>query len=159
MGTRGTILWVNKYSNGEEKPFCKLYNQYDSYLEGLGKEIATWILGKKIVNGYTLAQEQAGNYANGFEDLATLFIADYKHGIGGLHLIEPTLDHSTNELCDYNYEIVYNWTLYLPEDGIWADKMITIRVFNWESDKPIFVGSPRELLNYIREEEKRYEEE
>ena len=148
MGTRSTILFINNYEDGET-PLAKIYQQYDGYLEGVGMQLCSYILGKKIVNGYT-TEQQNGLYANGFDDLVTMFIADHKHGIGNLHLITPTTDRSTNEFCDYNYEVIYEYTLDLVPDGIPANALITIRVFNWDENEPFFVGSPLDLMQYIK---------
>lgn len=146
MGTRSTIAFINKYKDGEEEIFAKIYQQYDGYLEGVGRELCKWLLNKKIINGIG-ADQFTDEFANGFDDLATLFIADHKHGIGYLHLCE--INKSINEYCDYNYEVVYNYTLDLPREGTPANDLITIRITNWGNDEVIFSGSPQELLDFI----------
>ena len=82
MGTRSTVRFFNEYS---EKPILSVYQQYDGYIEGVGHELANWLLKKKVINGiYCLASQ---------------YVAEHKKKIGGFYL---TTEDDTQ---DYNYEV------------------------------------------------------
>ena len=148
MGTRSTTTFINKYPDSGEVCLVKIYEQYDGYPSGVGKKLCNFILGKKIINGIS-SDQFTDEFANGFDDLATMYIAEFKKGVGYFHLTDPTLDRSSNKWCDYNYEVVYNYTLELPHEGMPANDLIIIRVFCWDSNDPIFEGSPQEMMNFI----------
>ena len=145
MGTRSTITFTNRVSKGAERPYVKIYQQYDGYLEGVGLELCSWILNKKIVNGYSVAHKN-GEYVNGLGCMAAQFIHDFKNGIGNLYIYPCSSGIDKN--CDYNYEVIYNYTDYPDERP--ANDLITIRVNNW-NEPPFFEGSPAEFLKYIKE--------
>lgn len=144
MGTRSTITFIKK-NQGKEVPVVKIYQQFDGYLTGVGQNLCTWILSKKVVNGYNFEHEN-GEYVNGFGCMVAQFIHDFKHGIGDLYVYPCT--SKIDENCDYNYEVIYNG-IDNP-GGRRANDFITIRINNWGSD-PFFEGSPLELLTYILE--------
>lgn len=128
MSTRGTITFVE---NGIE--LVKLYNHYDSYVEGLGFDIANWLKKKKIGNGIRPGDELDENYCNGFGCLVAQFIRDFKSdaGVGGLYVVP--LD---SDVEDYNYRIEID-----------EDNEIKISITEWDEQKPFFVGTPLELLS------------
>lgn len=150
MGTKSTVTFINKYPDSGEVCLVKIYEQYDGYPSGVGKKLCNFILGKKIINGIS-SDQFTDEFANGFDDLATMYIAKFKKGIGCFYITDPTLDsdRSSNKRCDYNYEVVYNYTLDIPHEGIPANDLIIIRVFIWDSNYPIFEGSPQEMMNFI----------
>lgn len=128
MGTRSTTKFIRK--RGEKlEPLVNIYQQYDGYIEGVGHEIAEFILSKKIINGIGYGQDTE-EYANGFECLIAQFIRDFKTRVGGLY-ITPM-----DDVEEYNYEVVCN-----------DNNDITIKVTNWDNAL-IFSGTPTELLAY-----------
>ena len=139
MSTRATITFVD----GNQE-LVKLYNHWDGYIEGLGYDIANWLLKKRIVNG--ISMNDTDDIANGVGCLVAQFIRDFKEGAGGLY-VEPL--NSSNEYIDYNYRIMIT-----PIEGTQdCNRMTQISVTCWDNEKPIFVGSPRQLLHYKEETE------
>lgn len=47
MGTRASIVIVE-----DELPIVSIYSPFDGYPRGLGEDIANFLRGKKLVNGY-----------------------------------------------------------------------------------------------------------
>jgi len=135
MGTRSIIKFVEKW-NDNENELVTIYQQYDGYIDGVGKELAKWLASKTIINGFSPREDNRNN-ANGIGCLVAQFIRDFKKGIGGLYIYP-----SNCEPQDYNYKVVIDE----------SRKSITIIVTNWDEDKPIFVGSPRELLEFTEDD-------
>ena len=75
MGTRSTITF---YEKRDDKliPYVNIYQQYDGYLEGVGKELCEWLEDKIIVNGFSYFDKR--NIANGVGCLVAQFISDKK---------------------------------------------------------------------------------
>lgn len=137
MGTRSTISFIEKNKKGEST-VAYVYQQWDGYLEGVGKSLCEWLLHKIMVNGIP---DYGHDYANGITDLVAQYVHDFKDGIGNLYLYAPT--RGVAEWCDYNYKITHQFN----NNGN-ADDVLTIEVSNWE-EEPFFVGKPSELLEYI----------
>ena len=72
MSTRGTI----RFKNIEGKELVNIYNHYDSYIEGLGKDIANFLNSITVVNG--IRPQEDRKVANGFGCLIAQFIVDIK---------------------------------------------------------------------------------
>jgi len=81
MGTRSLIHFQE-----DGDTLCTVYQQYDGYPEGVGKQIYDLLSEVKIVNGIPGG---GGNYANGVGCLIAQYIARYKHGAGGLYVYPP----------------------------------------------------------------------
>ena len=80
MGTR--CLTVFKEEDGTE--IAVLYRQMDGYPDGHGKELADFLEGKTIINGYS--GESLGTAFNGMHCLAAAVVAHFKDGIGSFYL-------------------------------------------------------------------------
>lgn len=137
MGTRSTITFIERVNAGDSIA-AQIYQQYDGYLEGVGKSLAEWLIPKIMVNGIP---DYEHDYANGIGDLAAQFVHDFKNRIGYLYLYSPTWE--TAEWCDYNYKVTHQFN----NNGN-ADDVLTIEVSSW-GEEPFFVGKPSELLEYI----------
>lgn len=140
MGTRSTITFIERVNAGDSIA-AQIYQQYDGYLEGVGKSLAEWLIPKIMVNGIP---DYEHDYANGIGDLAAQFVHDFKDSIGYLYLYSP--DWDAEAWCDYNYKVIQ--TIGKDETGN-ADDVLTIEVSNW-GEEPFFVGKPSELLEYIK---------
>lgn len=140
MGTRSTITFIERVNAGDSIA-AQIYQQYDGYLEGVGKSLAEWLIPKIMVNGIP---DYEHDYANGIGDLAAQFVHDFKDNIGYLYLYSP--DWDAEAWCDYNYKVIQ--TIGKDETGN-ADDVLTIEVSNW-GEEPFFVGKPSELLEYIK---------
>ncbi len=140
MGTRSTITFIERVNAGDSIA-AQIYQQYDGYLEGVGKSLAEWLMPKIMVNGIP---DYEHDYANGIGDLAAQFVHDFKDSIGYLYLYSP--DWDAEAWCDYNYKVIQ--TIGKDETGN-ADDVLTIEVSSW-GEEPFFVGKPSELLEYIK---------
>lgn len=142
MGTRSTITFIERVNAGDSI-VAQVYQQYDGYLEGVGKSLVEWLMPKIMVNGIP---DYEHDYANGIGDLAAQYVHDFKDRIGYLYLYSPEWD--AEEWCDYNYKIIQN----ISNNGYTgnADDVLTIVVTNWNNEEPLFVGKPSELLEYIK---------
>lgn len=149
MGTRSTITFIERVNAGDSI-VAQVYQQYDGYLEGVGKSLAEWLMPKIMVNGIP---DYEHDYANGITDLAAQYVHDFKNRIGYLYLYSPEWD--AEEWCDYNYKVIQTMG-----DGATgnADDVLTIVVTNWNNEEPLFVGKPSELLKFIeKHKEDEYE--
>ena len=151
MGTRSTITFYEKL-NTELIPYVNIYQQYDGYLEGVGKDLCMWLKNKIIVNGFS--PDDKRDIANGIGCLIAQYIRDNKDDVGNLYIC-PIEDSCEN--CDYNYSVIIDesWTISLYETERKAEDITTIEVGNW-GKKPFFKGTIQELLDYI---DKQKEEE
>lgn len=143
MGTRSTITFYSRMS-GTNFFLVNIYQQYDGYLEGVGKELCEWLKSKIIVNGFSKSDF---NIANGAGCLAAKYISEFKPATGGLYIYPEDVAH---EDCDYNYSVIIDedWVTSPFENNKKAEDIITIEVGNW-GEKPFFKGTIQELLDYI----------
>lgn len=92
MGTR-SLTFVYDERN---KPIINLYRQYDGYPAGHGAELAEFMNGFTIVNGFGERREKL---ANGPGCFAAQLVAHFKDGVGQFYL------HSVEETdCGQDYE-------------------------------------------------------
>lgn len=126
MGTSATV----KFKYKECYPILvNVLHHYDGYIDGVGHDLAKFLLSKKIVNGITVFDDK-DKIANGFECLIAQYISNVKNGPGGVYICSRHMEG------DYNYDVIYN--NYKNE--------IYIKVTHL--DKVLFKGSPKELLEY-----------
>lgn len=126
MGTRSTITFYTSMDGGKFF-LVNIYQQYDGYLEGVGKELCEWLKSKTIVNGFSKSDREI---ANGAGCLAAKYISEFKPVTGGLY-IHP--EGTAHEDCDYNYSVIIdeNWISTYPSPEQKAEDIITIEVNNW----------------------------
>ena len=92
MGTRSLTFIYNEHN----EPIINLYRQYDGYIAGHGAELAEFLRGKKLVNGYG---KESTDIANGMGCLAASLVAHFKETVGGFYI------HSVTETqCGQDYE-------------------------------------------------------
>lgn len=138
MGTRSTITFCEKIDD-KIIPYVNIYQQYDGYLEGVGKELCEWLEDKIIVNGFSPGDRR--DIANGVGCLVAQFISDKKNGVGDFY-VYPIGEG--NGYCDYNYTVIIDETYSERK----LKDITTIEVGNW-GNKPFFKGTIQELLDYI----------
>lgn len=140
MGTRSKTSFIEKIGD-KRKHLVSVYQQYDGYIEGVGYDIANYILSKKIVNGIS---GDTKDKANGFGCLIAQFIRDFKTDVGGLYIVE---EDCTQE---YNYNIIFDSDLYFDGD-FFTDKntndYFEIEVIDW-NNKLLYSGSLEGLLEF-----------
>ena len=132
MATRGMISIAKReegvsFSEEPNRTIVDIYHHWDGYPEGLGVTLASYLDGKKVVNGLSRGNE---DYVfNGMGCLAASVVAELKDGPGNVY-IEGRDQHGW---IDYRYYI-------------WGDtgKVIWISIFS--KDECIFVGKPQQLL-------------
>jgi hypothetical protein len=90
MGTRSTIKF---YKDGVF--LCAIYQQYDGYLEGVGKELKHYIKSKPFVNGIGNNR----NVFNGAGCFVAQFISNFKVEAGYLYI---TTEDNEQE---FNYKV------------------------------------------------------
>ena len=92
MGTRALTFVYD----ADNQPFLNLYRQYDGYIAGHGAELAEFLAGKKLVNGFG---KESNDLANGMGCLAASLVAHFKETVGGFYI------HSVTETqCGQDYE-------------------------------------------------------
>lgn len=140
MGTRSTMKFIRK-GNNKLTPLVSIYRQYDGYIDGVGHELAKYLLSKKIVNGIPI-NDNSGRIANGFGCLIAQYIRDFKTEPGNLYITDM------DDKEEYNYEVIFDEDKYF--DGEYnVDNLITIKVDSY----PNFKGTPSELLSFKESED------
>lgn len=140
MGTRSTMKFIRK-ENNKLTPLVSIYRQYDGYIDGVGHELAKWLLNKEITNGIS-SNDDLTKIANGFYCLIAQYIRDFKTEPGNLYITDM------DDKEEYNYEVIFDDDKYF--DGEYnVDDLITIKVDSY----PNFEGKPSELLSFKESEE------
>ena len=139
MGTRSTYRIINQYTTGKnvkkvkEEPICLVYVQYDGYPSGHPSEIAEWLAGAKVVNGFGRVEEHEVIF-NGAGCLAAQLIWKLKKGeTGGVYMHSLS---SRGESCeDYLYDIIVK-----------EDYTLEFVCYNgWDDHEELFRGTPEEF--------------
>ena len=133
MGTRALTFVYD----ADSQPFLNLYRQYDGYIEGgHGSELAEFLAGKKLVNGYS---RESNDLANGMGCLAASLVAHFKETVGGFYI------HSVTETqCGQDYEYhVYKDRVKVLGPG---------SIFNPGVNAALFEGSWAEFAKFCKVE-------
>lgn len=124
------------------KSYVNMYRQFDGYMEGMGVDLAEFLLPFTIVNGIGLKESR--KIANGAGCLAAQLVAHFKEDSGGVYL------HPTNGKPGDCWE-EYIYTIFVTDDQ--KKDNIIIAVYDvWKKDT-IFVGNPAELLTKVKPKE------
>lgn len=99
MGTRSITVVYDDL----ERPLVTMYRQFDGYISGHGRELADFLDGRVVVNGYGSGTPEKAS--NGMGCLAASLIANFKDGIGGFY-IEPSPSGDYGQ--EYEYHIYPN---------------------------------------------------
>ena len=146
MGTRSTYRIINQYTTGKkvkkvkEEPICLVYVQYDGYPSGHPSEIAEWLAGAKVVNGFGRVEEHEVIF-NGAGCLAAQLIWKLKKGeTGGVYMHSLS---SRGESCeDYLYDIIVK-----------EDYTLEFVCYNgWDNHEELFRGTPEEFYKKYHKE-------
>ena len=95
MGTRSLTFVYD----ADRQPLLNLYGQYDGYIAGHGAELAEFLAGKTLVNGFG---KESTSLANGMGCLAASLVANFKETVGGFYIHSVT---STDCGQDYEYHV------------------------------------------------------
>jgi hypothetical protein len=133
MGTHGQIIFKNK----NEQTIGALYSQFDSYPDGLGREIVSIINNGnfKIVNGFS--NEQIPQSFNEIGCLAAYLIGKIKGSQIGSYYLSIPGENCSN--LDYTYILHEN------------NGSLHVRVL--EFGKVIFEGSFKDFVEFVGEEQ------
>ena len=112
--------------------YCKLYQQFDGYLDVVGMNLAKFLAGIRIVNGFTSAERK--NLANGADCLFAQIVAKFKTECGYTYLANPHSD----DLEQYNY--------YVDVDEETNSIQLTIQSYN----NFLFSGTPDQAIEFIK---------
>lgn len=131
MGTRALTFVYD----ADSQPFLNLYRQYDGYIEGgHGSELAEFLAGKKLVNGYG---KESNDLANGMGCLAASLVAHFKETVGGFYI------HSVTETqCGQDYEY-----------HVYEDKVKVLgpgSIFNPGVNAALFEGTWAEFAKFCK---------
>lgn len=127
MGTRSMTVIAE---NADTNSIVAMYRQYDGYLDGHGQELAEFLIGKRLVNGFGPGDD-GSNAFNGMGCMAARVISHFKGDqIGGFYLENPRQPSSQ----EYNYRV---W----EEDG-----KIMMSVSSYDLD---WKGTPEEFMERL----------
>jgi hypothetical protein len=121
MGTRSLTFVYEEYKDGPVPILC-LYRQFDGYPEGHGAELAEFLSGFEIVNGFGQKREKL---ANGMGCLAAQMVAHFKTEVGQFYIQAPIPGRDDGQ--DYEYHVyrdrivVKNYSGKEMFDSNWAD--------------------------------------
>lgn len=131
MGTRSLTVFNDE--NGKE--IAVMYRQFDGYPSGHGVELAEFLAGKKLVNGFNGSE---GPAFNGSHCLAASVVAEFKDGIGGFYLHAAGTRGIGEE---YIYTI----------DTAGQEPIVSVRDCYYDSK--LFTGTAANFLNWAKEQE------
>ena len=97
MGTRSTVKFISEHD--QETVLLSIYQQYDGYIDGVGRQLAEFLKDKKVINGFNSSQTMETGYANGMGCLAAQYLASIKTGVGGVYCTGP------DDKQQYNYRV------------------------------------------------------
>lgn len=143
MGTRSTVKFY-ELEKGKKTLLASIYQQYDGYIEGVGHDLAKFLLSRKLINGIPCGIDGRDSYyANGPGCLAAQYIAQNKTEIGNLYMT------TEDDMQEYNYEVYIDMEQYFsdPESCI---PWIEVKSY---SNELIFKGTPKELLDFNENED------
>lgn len=132
MGTRSNTI-VREIGVGN-KPIklVNMYRQMDGYPSGHGKELATFLLSGKQVNGLSFDNHEI--VFNGAGCFAAAMVAHFKEGPGGIYINSPT------EVLDNDYTYFVDMDTYAPVRGI--------KVTVMSGERTLFLGTPHEFAEW-----------
>lgn len=103
MGIR-SLIYFQKRVDGTDVIYVVIYQQYDGYLNGVGKNLAAFLNNAVFVNGIDTAKSEMKDdrfICNGFEDLIALYIRKNKDNKAGGLYIYPAIPCQEEEFTYY----------------------------------------------------------
>lgn len=127
MGTRSVVKFYE-----DDEFICNVYQQYDGYIDGVGKELCNFLKEINIINGIGFDQNVIYKYANGMGCLSSQFIEKFKHKVGGLYLYPERIK-------DVGYDYIVNY------DALSKNLKISVYIY----DDLRFNGNLKEYIDFI----------
>lgn len=132
MGTRSLTIFKGE----KDSEIVVMYKQYDGYPTTLGLDLATFLSGMRIVNGYSSASTE--KQANGMNCLAAQVVSHFKEEIGDIYLYSPNTR-------DCGEEFIYTITGNVGQEA-------HINVWDVYYKKVLFCGPASEVKQQIETE-------
>ena len=117
------------FSEEPNQTIVDIYHHWDGYPEGLGVTLASYLDGKKVVNGIG-NKDNEDIIFNGLGCMAASIVAQLKDGPGNVYIE----DRGSHAWIDYEY-------------FIWGDTDKEIWISIFEDSECIFVGKPKKLIH------------
>ena len=133
MATRAMISIAKReegvsFSEEPNQTIVDIYHHWDGYPEGLGVTLASYLDGKRVVNGIG-SKDSEDLIFNGMGCLAASLVAYLKDGPGNVYIE----DRNQHGWIDYYYVI-------------WGDTGKDIWISIFDDGECIFVGKPDKLI-------------
>lgn len=133
MGTRSLVKFQEDHED-----ICTIYQQFDGYLDGVGRELYDFLQDTNMVNGISAGQE--GMVANGMGCLAAQFVAAHKDGAGGFYMHPNSAGDE-----EYVYLVNSNW----DDSGGFLGKPGPLQVVVRDHGETVFEGSVQEFGRFL----------
>ena len=101
MGTRSLTFVYQNNSTKQKDRLCCMYRQFDGYPSGHGKELAEFLAGSEMVDGYG---DKTAKQFNGMGCCAAQMVSHFKEGVGGFYLF-PT--NTKDAWQEYEYHVYH----------------------------------------------------
>ncbi len=135
MGTRSLTIFIDNFTGGE---IVVMYQQYDGYPEGYGRELAEFLAGMVVVNGLG---GSPGKVANGMSCLTAQVVANFKNAPGNTYL-------HVARTRDIGEEYIYILRESSVSRGTVEMECWTVPYDNRDNEQ-LFSGTPREFLEWV----------
>jgi len=132
MGTHSLIIMRVQSSDGTYLIWAVLYQHWDGFIDGVGKQLFNFLYNMRLTNGISLNNKDKKT-ANGAGDLFAQIIGYFKKGVGDAYLREPNDD----DLEEYNYYV-----------NVTKDDNIELTIVN-SDDEVLFKGTSEEALKHF----------
>ena len=154
MGTSALVKFLAKVDEEHTYELVNVRFHSDGYVDGVGHDLADWLMKKRIVNSITDSNRFGGAAANSVEDLVAQYIRDNKniYCIGNFYVTYPTTR------CDYEYYVTIDDNQAGPCDIITRIDVHKPSYYKNE-DNIIFQGKPSGLLIFDESKEDYNEKE
>lgn len=141
MGTSALVKFLTKVDEEHIYELVNVRFHSDGYIDGVGHDLADWLMKKRIVNGIADSDRFGGAAANGVEDLVAQYIRDNKniYCIGNFYVTYPITR------CDYEYYVTIDGNQVGPCDNITRIDINKPSYYKNE-DNIIFKGKPSGLI-------------
>jgi hypothetical protein len=159
MGTRALIIFkdvkykkdekTEEYVRDEMEEIVVLYSQYDGYLQGLGKDIAEFLYGGTLVNGYGFGVKE--KQFNGMGDLSQRLAASFGTEVGTYYLCKAGTRDCGEEFRYYIYPDADEKTIRIRVEG--GEMTAFGMAGSQKAWRTIFDGSLEEFCNMLEKQD------
>lgn len=152
MGTRSLTHVIEKWKDEtglyKKQTLLTMYRQMDGYPEGMGVDLANFLMSGTVVNGIPMNADK--RLFNGAGCLAAQLVTEFKTGSGGIYIVKP---NSKGHGECYTYEIVVNDEDFSITLNCYENGYIKNGKYH-KGAKLLFSGTPERFNNWVEEQEK-----